>query len=209
MKKTDDGGKMPSNEAFLTLPKANCDNSAASLGSSSFKAEEKNNVSNKKRRILGIDPGLASTGWGVVDIQGNRMVHVAHGVIETAAKENHQIRLLAIYNNLLAVLRRFEPTEAGMESLYFAKNVTSGLAVAEARGVVILCLAQNTVPLAEYSPLSIKQCVVGSARAEKKHVQQYVKLLLGLPQIPKPDHAADALAAAITHFNSGVILPNL
>ena len=199
MKNTNDG-KVPS--AFLELPKTNC---TACLGSFSFKAEEKN----KKRRILGIDPGLASTGWGIVDVNGNKMVHIAHGVIETDANEKHQIRLLAIYNTILAVLRRFEPSEASMESLYFAKNVTSGLAVAEARGVVMLCLAQNTVPLAEYTPLSIKQCVVGSARAEKKHVQQYVKLLLGLPQIPKPDHAADALAVAITHFNSGTNLGNL
>ncbi len=151
------------------------------------------------RRILGIDPGLASTGWGVIDMCGSRLVHVAHGVIETTNTMKHQIRLLEIYNRVLAVLREYNPNEASMEALYFAKNVTSGLAVAEARGVVTLCLTQNTVPLVEYSPLSIKQCVVGSAKAEKKHVQQYVKLLLGLAEIPKPDHAADALAAAITH----------
>lgn len=151
------------------------------------------------RRILGIDPGLASTGWGVIDMCGSRLVHVAHGVIETTNAMKHQVRLLEIYNRVLAVLREYEPTEASMEALYFARNVTSGLAVAEARGVVTLCLTQNTVPLVEYSPLSIKQCVVGSAKAEKKHVQQYVKLLLGLAEIPKPDHAADALAAAITH----------
>lgn len=153
----------------------------------------------EKRRILGIDPGLASTGWGVIDVSASRMIHIAHGVIETTNQMKHQIRLLEIYNRVLAVLREYEPTEAGMEALYFAKNVTSGLAVAEARGVVTLCLTQNTVPLYEYSPLSIKQCVVGSARAEKKHVQQYVKILLGLAEIPRPDHAADALAAAITH----------
>lgn len=154
------------------------------------------------RRILGIDPGLASTGWGVIDVNGNRLAYVAHGCIETNKDEIHAVRLLAIYNRILAVVQEFRPSEACMESLYFAKNVTSALSVAEARGVVSLCFAQNNIPLTEYSPLSIKQCVVGSARAEKKHVQSYVKLLLGLAEEPRPDHAADALAAAITHVHS-------
>lgn len=210
MKKTDDNTfVLP--DASSRLPGAGCTD-AASSGSLSFKDRSCNtninisgnskNASIAKRRILGIDPGLASTGWGIIDVCGSHLVHIAHGVIETSSQTPHQIRLLDIYNHILAVLREYAPSEASMEALYFAKNVTSGLVVAEARGVVTLCLAQNAVPLAEYSPLSIKQSVVGSAKAEKKHVQQYVKLLLGLQQVPKPDHAADALAAAITHTMS-------
>jgi crossover junction endodeoxyribonuclease RuvC len=195
------------------LPKTECI-SACSLGSLTFKREAKNNAdltpqrkSSQKRRILGIDPGLASTGWGVIDEVGSRIVHIAHGVIETTNQVEHQVRLLEIYNHILNILREYKPDEASMEALYFAKNVTSGLAVAESRGVITLCLAQNAVPLSEYSPLSIKQCVVGSARAEKKHVQQYVKILLGLTQIPNPNHAADALAVAITHtMNASTVL---
>lgn len=156
----------------------------------------------KIRKVLGIDPGLASTGWGIIHVDGNRFKYIAHGVIETDSKEKHQQRLLKIYTNLTNVILEYKPTEAGMETLYFAKNVTSALSVAEARGVVTLCLAQNVISLGEYTPLTIKQCVVGSAKAQKKHVQEYVKLLLGLSTIPKPDHAADALAAAITHVHS-------
>ena len=167
-------------------------------------AAEGSDSNNTTRRILGIDPGFASTGWGIIDVCGNRYRHVAHGTIETSSKTPHQLRLLEIYNRMEALVLEYKPAEAGMESLYFAKNVTSAMAVSEARGVVILCLAQNAVALSEFSPLSIKQCVVGSARAEKKHIQEYVKLLLGLDEIPKPDHAADALAAAITYVHSNV-----
>ncbi|MBO6100882.1 MAG: crossover junction endodeoxyribonuclease RuvC, partial [Spirochaetaceae bacterium] len=112
-----------------------------------FKLKVQNKTESKTRRILGIDPGLASTGWGVIDVSGSRMIHIAHGVIETTNQMKHQVRLLEIYNRVLAVLREYNPNEASMEALYFAKNVTSGLAVAEARGVVTLCLTQNTVPL--------------------------------------------------------------
>lgn len=154
------------------------------------------------KRILGIDPGLASTGWGIIDVIGNRYRLVKYGVIETSSEANHGERLLEIYNRLQIVINEFKPTEAGMETLYFAKNVTSALCVAEARGVVTLCLSQNCVKLGEYTPKTIKQSVTGTANADKKLVQQYVKLLLGLEVEPKPDHAADALAAAITHIHS-------
>lgn len=159
------------------------------------------------RRVIGIDPGLASTGFGVVDFFENRFSLVSYGVIETPPHESHSTRLLTIYNRLSAVLMEFNPTEAAMETLYFARNVTSALTVAEARGVVTLCLAQHTIPLAEYKPNQIKLSVTGTAKADKPLVERYVKLLLGLEVEPKPDHAADALAGAITHINSSFPLP--
>jgi len=149
------------------------------------------------RRVVGIDPGLASTGYGIVDFRANRLTYIAHGVIETSAKMPHQERLLIIFNELNAVLDRFLPQEAGMETLYFAKNVSSAMGVAEARGVV---------SLGEYTPHGIKQAVVGVARADKKQVQESVRMLLGLSEIPKPDHAADGLAAAITRIHT-IVLP--
>ena len=152
--------------------------------------------------ILGIDPGLASTGWGVIDSDGTRFKLISYGCIETDSKQNHSLRLLEIYNKILAVINEFNPDQASMETLYFAKNVTSALGVSEARGVVSLCLAQNAIPLTEYSPNTIKQSVSGTATADKALVQKCVKMLLGLQEIPKPDHAADAIAAAITHVNS-------
>ncbi|HNY17106.1 MAG TPA: crossover junction endodeoxyribonuclease RuvC [Treponemataceae bacterium] len=154
------------------------------------------------RIVLGIDPGLASTGYGIVAASGNRISYVTHGVIETSPKTARPERLLAIFREISAVIERYAPTEAGMETLYFAKNVTSAMAVAEARGVVTLALALHGIALGEYTPHGIKQAVVGVARAEKAQVQESVRILLGLPEIPKPDHAADALAAAITRLNT-------
>ena len=110
--------------------------------------------------------------------------------------------MLTIYNRISAVISEFKPDEAGIEILFFSKNVSSAMAVAEAKGVISLCLAQNCIPLAEYTPNIIKQAVTGSIKADKALVQSYVKLLLGLETVPKPDHAADALAAAITHIHT-------
>ena len=156
-------------------------------------------MNREKRRIIGIDPGLAHTGFGVIDARGNNISLVSYGVIETPAHEPHGIRLLSIYNNLSAIIDEFHPTEAGMEELFFARNVTSALGVAEAKGVVTLCLAQNVIPLSMYKPNQIKNAVTGTAKADKSLVQKYVKILLKMEAEPKPDHAADALAAAITH----------
>jgi crossover junction endodeoxyribonuclease RuvC len=156
----------------------------------------------KTKRVIGIDPGLASTGFGVVDSSGGKIALVSYGVIETTADEEHSIRLLAIYNRLLAVIEEFKPDEAEMETLYFARNVTSALAVAEAKGVVTLCLAQHDIPLFMYTPNQIKSAVTGTSSADKETVEQYVKILLNLETEPKPDHAADALAGAITHLHT-------
>ena len=155
----------------------------------------------KIRRVIGIDPGLANTGFGVIDFLNGRYRMVSYGCITTSAEQNHGERLLTIYNRLNAVIQEFRPTEAGMETLYFARNVTSALSVAEARGVVTLCLAQNCIKLGEYQPNQIKQAVTGTTKADKELVEKYVQLLLGLSVPPKPDHAADALAGAITHLH--------
>ncbi|MBR6565269.1 MAG: crossover junction endodeoxyribonuclease RuvC [Spirochaetaceae bacterium] len=156
----------------------------------------------KTRRVLGIDPGLASTGYGIVDFCNNRYRLVHYGVISTEAGTPHGERLLKIYSRLTALVEEFLPQEAAMETLYFAKNVSSAMSVAEARGVVTLCLAQHCIPLGEYTPNNIKQAVTGLGSSGKAGVQEFVRLLLGMETLPKPDHAADALAAAITHVNS-------
>ena len=162
----------------------------------------------QKRRVIGIDPGLAHTGFGVIDAIGNNIRLVSYGVIETPAAEEHGTRLLAIYNRLVTVLLEFKPEQAAMEELYFARNVSSAMSVAEAKGVVTLCLAQNALPLCMYRPNQIKYAVTGTKTADKKTVEQYVKILLNLETEPKPDHAADALAAAITHVFSTSNLVN-
>lgn len=153
------------------------------------------------RRVLGIDPGLANTGWGVIEYFSGKYRLVAYGVITTSSKSIHSERLLKIYNELQKVIEEFSPNEAGMETLYFAKNVTSALSVAEARGVVTLSIAQKGIPLGEYTPNQIKQAVTGTAGADKELVEKYVKILLSLKTEPKPDHAADALAGAITKLH--------
>ncbi len=152
-------------------------------------------------RIIGIDPGLANTGIGIIDVVNGVPHLVTYGVIETKVEEEKSKRLLFIYENLSSIIDEFKPQEASMETLYFARNVTSALSVAEARGVVALLFAQKGIKLTEYTPNTIKLSVTGTAAADKKLVEQYVKILLHLEKEPKPDHAADALAGAITHLN--------
>ena len=159
-------------------------------------------MAKKIRRVLGIDPGLAHTGFGVVESVEGKIRLVSYGVIETNAEESHELRLLAIYNRLLAVIDEFRPDEAEMESLYFSRNASSALAVAEAKGVITLCLAQQNIPLYIYTPNKIKSTVTGTSSADKETVEQYVQILLNMKVRPQPDHAADALAGAITHLHS-------
>lgn len=166
-------------------------------------SQQKDEAIQKKqiRRVIGIDPGLANTGFGVVDFVNGRYRMVSYGCITTGADEPHGQRLMKIYTNLCAVIDEFKPTEGAMETLYFAKNAKSAMGVSEARGVVTLCLAQHGIQIGEYRPVQIKQAVTGSVAADKKLVEKYVKILLGLEVEPKPDHAADALAGAITHLH--------
>ncbi|HOV63485.1 MAG TPA: crossover junction endodeoxyribonuclease RuvC [Spirochaetia bacterium] len=152
--------------------------------------------------LLGLDPGLAETGWGVLSVERGRYRHIDHGSIVTDASLSNGKRLSIIYERIIEVIDTFKPQRAGIESLFFAKNRLSAIPVAQARGVLLLALEQRGVPSIEYPPQEIKQAITGNGRAEKMQVQELVKILLSLPEIPKPDHAADALAAAICCCNS-------
>jgi crossover junction endodeoxyribonuclease RuvC len=154
------------------------------------------------RRIIGIDPGLASTGWGLVDCAGGKILYVAHGNIETKAGQPQAERLFFIMESLRSLLDTYRPTEAAVENLYFGRNVSSAIPVAEARGVIFAALAEHGLTIHELRPNVIKQGVTGIASADKKQVQEMVRIILGLEEIPKPNHAADALAAAICCANS-------
>lgn len=157
-------------------------------------------------RIIGVDPGLASSGWGVLEYAGQRTRYLAHGCIETLASQNHAERLLAIYNEIHAALDVWRPDEAAVEVLFFARNAKSAIPVAESRGVLCMALAQAGLPVREFTPNEIKKAVSGVSTADKRQVQEMVRMILGLDDIPRPDHAADALAAAICAANSRIML---
>ena len=153
------------------------------------------------RTLIGIDPGLAATGWGVVQFDGSRFFHVAHGVVRTDSDSSLSARLLAIHGAVRKLLVKYCPTEAGVEELFFSRNASSAMQVAHARGVVLLALGQRGIPVECYSPQHVKAAVIGRGRADKDQVQRLVCVVLGLDEIPQPDHAADALAVAICHAN--------
>ena len=157
------------------------------------------------RRIIGVDPGLASTGWWVVEYSGSRFRYIAHGCIETPASQGRGERLFFIYQSFVKILEAYRPGESAMENLYFGRNISSAMAVAEARGVLAMTLAQRALPVMELTPNAIKKAVVGESSADKAQIQDMVRLILGLGEIPKPDHAADALGAAICAAHSGII----
>jgi len=153
------------------------------------------------RRIIGIDPGLASTGWGVIDCRNGKLRYIDHGNIETKAGCPLAERLFSIFTAVRSVLEKHKPSEAAIEMLYFGKNVSSAIPVAEARGVVFTALAERGLRIWEFRPNEIKLGVTGVSKADKKQVQEMVKIILGLSETPKPDHAADALGAAICAGN--------
>jgi crossover junction endodeoxyribonuclease RuvC len=150
---------------------------------------------------MGIDPGLASVGYGLVEARSGRLRHLHHGCFRTAAGLPLGERLLSIFSCISDLIEEWRPDAAGMESLYFARNVSSAFPVAEAKGVIRLSFARAGVPLEEYAPNALKAAVTGSARAEKEQVQEMLRLVLGLDSIPEPDHAADALAAAVCRWH--------
>lgn len=153
-----------------------------------------------KKRILGIDPGTGILGFGVVDCAlGRPLKMVTGGVITTPAHTPIEIRLEEIYNGLKDIIAETKPDEVSIEKLFFARNVTTAITVAEARGVVILVAQKAGLPIYEYTPLQIKQTLTGYGKADKKQMQEMVRMQLNLQEVPKPDDAADALAAAITH----------
>ena len=153
-------------------------------------------------RIFGIDPGCERTGYGCVETDGSRHRVVMCGAISTAALATFPEKLLAIHARLAALLRDCRPDCVSIENLFFATNVRSALKLGHARGVAMLAAVEAGVPVVEYTPAEIKRAVVGYGRAEKHQVQQMVKLILGLPAVPSPHDAADALAVAICHVNS-------
>ena len=153
--------------------------------------------------ILGIDPGLAIVGWGVVEYRSGKFKTLGSGASRTPAGTRTEERLAGIYRDLNTVIDHFKPDEMAVEELFFTNNITTGIRVAEARGIVLLCGEQKGLRIAEYTPMQVKQAVVGYGRAEKKQVMTMVTSILGLKEVPKPDDTADALAIAVCHGHSG------
>jgi crossover junction endodeoxyribonuclease RuvC len=152
--------------------------------------------------ILGIDPGTAITGYGVVDYQGNHYKLIEYGVIRSSKDQETASRLNTVHKGIIQLIETHKPDYAAVEELFFNKNVKTALTVGQARGVIMLGAYQKGISIYEYTPLQVKQAVVGYGRAEKNQVQFMVKAILNLPDIPRPDDAADALAIAICHGHS-------
>lgn len=157
-------------------------------------------------RILGIDPGLATVGFSIVDVENNKMRLVTCGVISTPAHTCLSGRLDRIYDDMNELISTFNPDAVSIEELFFNTNITTGIAVSHARGVILLSAYKSGVSIYEYTPLQVKQAVVGYGRAEKSQVIDMVKRILNLPAAPKPDDAADAVALAICHARSSTSL---
>ncbi len=153
--------------------------------------------------LLGIDPGLATVGWGVVDYANSRFRPLAYGAITTPAGVQTAARLSLIHRELSAIIVQYRPTVMAVEELFFSKNITTGIRVAEARGVILMTAEEHGLTLAEYTPNQVKQAVVGYGNADKQQVIAMVTRILNLPKPPHPDDTADALAIAICHAHSG------
>lgn len=150
-------------------------------------------------RILGIDPGTGILGFGVIDVDSRGKAGLVDGgVIRTPAHQADSDRLVTIYDELHQVITELKPTVMSVEKLFFAQNVTTAMSVSQARGVVLLCGKQHGLELHEYTPLQIKQAITGYGKADKKQIQEMVRVILGLKTVPKPDDAADAIACALT-----------
>lgn len=149
-------------------------------------------------RILGIDPGTGILGFGVIDVEKGKTTLVDAGVIRTPVHEDDAVRLQTIFDELTEIIKSTKPTIMSVEKLFFARNVTTAMTVAQARGVVLLCGKQASLDIYEYTPLQIKMAITSYGKADKRQVQEMVRVLLGLKEVPKPDDCADALAAALT-----------
>jgi crossover junction endodeoxyribonuclease RuvC len=152
--------------------------------------------------ILGIDPGIADTGYGIIKAEGSRLICLAYGSIKTPAKTDLVSRLETLHRELGEIIEKYSPDLAAVEELFFNKNVRTALIVGQARGVALLTLKQQGVPLLEYTPSQVKSAVSAYGKASKLQVQKMVKIILGLKELPKPDDAADALALAICASSS-------
>lgn len=156
-------------------------------------------MSNKLIRILGIDPGIAITGWGIVDFDGNQCKVISYGAIITKSGELIEERLNILFDDLAEIINEFNPAVSAIEELFFFKNAKTIITVGEARGVTLLAAKKSGLGIFEYTPLQIKQAVTGYGRASKSQMQQMTKELLKLEEVPSPDDVADALAVAYTH----------
>ncbi len=156
--------------------------------------------------ILGIDPGLAIVGFGVIDKQRSKTEVIDYGVIRTPKEDTLPIRLEKVYKGMCELIDKYKPEQVAIEELFFNTNITTGIAVAEARGVIILACINKGCRLFEYTPLQIKQALTGNGRADKQQVQFMVKAILKLKATPKPDDAADGLAAALCHSQTNLLL---
>lgn len=153
--------------------------------------------------VIGIDPGTASTGFGIIkETSGSQLELLDYGVIRTPPEDLPEIRLLSLYGQLKKLLDKYKPETSAVENLFFQRNVKTAMSVGQARGVILLALSESRIPVYEYNPMDVKQAVAGYGRADKHQVQEMVKTLMRLPDLPKPDDAADALAVAICHINS-------
>lgn len=157
-------------------------------------------------RILGIDPGLAIIGYAIVDKRGNSLLPKDYGCIRTEAGRPLAERLLTVYEELESLVKKWQPDCVAVEQLFFNRNVTNAFYVGQARGVCLLAAAQAKCPVVEYTPLQVKQAVVGNGRAAKQQVAAMVKALLNLAEVPRPDDVSDALAVAICHCNRPAVL---
>lgn len=156
-------------------------------------------------RILGIDPGLATLGYGVIDTAGSRVTLIQAGAVITTPNMITPDRLVSIRQQVRQILQLYRPDQIAFEELFFSKNITTGMNVSAARGVAVCTCAEYTAELYEYTPMQIKQAIVGYGKADKHQIQQMVKMTLGMQDIIRPDDAADAVACAITHANSGLL----
>ena len=152
-------------------------------------------------RVLGIDPGSRITGYGIIDKEGNRLIHVDNGAIFTDSQKDFPMRLQRIYRGLTEVIERFRPDAVAVENIFFANNVQSALKLGQARGAAIVAGVNAGLPVFEYTALQVKQAVVGHGRADKQQVQKMLKVLLNLPEVAQED-ASDALATAVCHAHS-------
>ncbi len=150
-------------------------------------------------RILGVDPGIGRLGWGVIDKEKSGIKTIAYGCVETKVNSPLTERLVIIYSSVQKLLDEYKPQALAIEELFFNKNVKTAFAVGQARGVVLLAAAQKQLPIAVYTPSSVKSAITGYGKADKKQIGQMVKLTLKLPKVPTPDDTADALAIALTH----------
>lgn len=159
-------------------------------------------IGKNQLKILGIDPGFADTGYGVVLRDGSKLQCLDYGSIKTSKTLSLSERIEKLEKDLEQIIKKHKPDQASVEQLFFCTNIKTAISVAQARGVILLTLVKNKIPLIECTPLQVKQAVTGYGKADKKQIQQMVKIILGLKEIPKPDDAADALAMAICGANN-------